>query len=225
MSDPEHDIMFLACHAMDDMELCEATYQIICNSPQKKRAHLLEMFFIYSAQMLRDYLLKLQGGLCKDAEWRCQANCKDAIREYLVELAEKNKPTDDFYSTLWMHLSDDILFPSPEAKVAALYCCLNSYVLPYFSLNTETDVSLDKEISRISKSFGERCIAELQYILSATRITAHQKAIYLTRLVQKKNRLAEKAATLLLAINFYETQIEAWDVVDFGADEKEDDRT
>lgn len=225
MSDPERAIRFLVCHAMDDMELCEATYQIISNSPQERRSHLLEMFFIYSEQLLRDNILKLCGTFCKEEEWRCQINCKDAVTEYVVQLAEKNKPTEAFYDSLWGHLSDDTLFPTPEAKVAALYCCLNNYALPYFYLNTEIDVLLGNEISRICESSGEKCIAELQYILSSTRITAHQKAVYLARLIQKKDRLAEKAALLLLAINFYESQIEAWDAVEFWEDETEDNRT
>ena len=209
MSNTEQKIAFLVRHAADDMSLCEIVLNLIFSEPSEKQASVLEMFFVYASQSVRDYSMRIEGVVNIPQCWILATKNQEAVQMTIYMLSRSADSAIEFYQRLWDYLTDDERFGTVEAKTAALYNCLESGLLPWFyidrTLYTEFD---DKEPSETSGSAKLRDYAQIEYLADTNRLSALQRAAHILRCIYSKGTFAEQADILRDLIDYYEYQIE-----------------
>lgn len=123
-------------------------------------------------------------------------------------LSKKDLEPDDFYSELWKQLCNEILFPTEENKIDAVYGCLISSYVPYYKVPQYSQMNdgtyqqiTDRIMGQVRRiRFGsfvqyEQLTQTAQYTLDilGSLGTIEEKAVFLSHVFKIVSYLAEQA--------------------------------
>lgn len=168
MTHSDSTLHFLLSNVNKGINLTAACFNEIKKAPAEEQPRLAEDFFILYKSAFSFGKIKLPTLVSSSEDKKYTLKYHDLVDSRMMELQNQELSDREFYTRLWSFLRDDPVFPNEKARIVAMFICASDQRMPYFKLDKDQMLSMDKEeYAAAMKDLGEHLLAKLEYILRA----------------------------------------------------------